>query len=103
MEFTSIEKMAIIFFLRQIMEADSIIDPREISFLDGMFDILSVTEADLPRLEMMDLEYSKTILNGMPQEKLSYLKNVFEGMALSDNFFDPKERTLIESLYAHIQ
>lgn len=98
MEFTSIEKMAIIFFLTKIMEADSIIDPREVEFLDGMYERLSVGEDDLPRMEMLDLAYSREVISGMSPDKLEFAKEAFEGMALSDGHYDPKERKLIKSL-----
>lgn len=98
MEFSSIEKMAIIFFLNKIMEADSIIDPREVSFLDEMYGRLAVKEEDISRLEMMDLEYSKSIISRLPVEKLQFAKESFAGMALSDDYYDPRERALIDSL-----
>ncbi len=98
MVFTSIEKMAIIFFLNKIMEADSIIDPREVCFLDDMYDRLGVREKDLSRLEMMDLEYCKSIITGLQLDKLEFAKESFAGMALSDDYYDPRERALIESL-----
>ena len=98
MEFTSIEKMSIIFFLNKIMEADMIIDPREVKFLNAMYRKLSVTEEDFPRLEMMDLEYCKSIISRMEESKLLFAKEVFRDMALCDEYFDPRERTLIDSL-----
>ena len=98
MEFTSIEKMAIIFFLGEIMEADSIIHPNELEFMDLMYEKLDVSPEDLPRLEMMDLEYSKSIISSMAPDKVSFAKDSFVNMALSDGYFDPKERVLIESL-----
>ena len=98
MEFNSIEKMAIIFFLNKIMEADTIIDPREVEFLDQMYVRLAVTEQDLPRLEMMDLEYSAKIISGMMPDKIQFAKEAFSEMAVCDGFYDPREKKLIESL-----
>ncbi len=98
MEYTSVEKMAIIFFLNKIMEADSIIDPRELEFLDGIYEKLGVTEIDLPRMEMMDLEYSRKVISELTPDKLAFAKDSFKGMAMSDEFYDPKEKVLIESL-----
>ena len=98
MEFTSIEKMAIIFFLGKIMEADSIIHPNELEFMDMMYEKLDVSPSDLSRLEMMDLEYCKGIITSMSMEKLEIAKESFVEMALSDGYYDPKEKVLIESL-----
>lgn len=98
MDFSTIEKMAIVFFLNKIMEADSIIDCREVEFMDQMYERLSVSESELSMLEMMDLEYSKGIISAMDSEKLEYAKGLFEGMALSDCYYAPSEKCLIESL-----
>ena len=98
MEFTSIEKMAIIFFLGKIMEADSIIHSKELEFMDLMYEKLDVSPDDLPRLEMMDLEYCKGIISQLSRDKLSFAKDSFVGMALSDGYYDPKEKSIIESL-----
>ena len=98
MEFTSIEKMAIIYFLGKIMEADSIIHPDELEFMDLMYRKLDVSPDDLSRLEMMDLEYSKGIISNMSMDKLVIAKESFVQMAMSDGYYDPKERDLIESL-----
>jgi len=98
MEFTSIEKMAIIFFLGKIMEADSIIHPKELEFMDLIYEKLDVSPDNLSMLEMMDLEYCKGIISGMTPDKLSFAKESFVGIALSDGYYDPKERILIDSL-----
>lgn len=98
MEYTAIEKMAIVFFLNKIMEADSIIDRREVEFMDEMYEHLCVVDTDLSLLEMMDLEFCKGIISAMAPEKLEYARKLFEGMALSDGYYDPSERALIESL-----
>ena len=98
MEYTTIEKMAIVFFLNKIMEADSIIDRREVEFMDAMYERLSVVDTELSLLEMMDLEFCKGIISAMDPEKLENARQLFVGMALSDGYYDPAERTLIESL-----
>jgi len=44
------------------------------------------------------LEYCKGIISGMTPDKLSFAKESFVGIALSDGYYDPKERILIDSL-----
>ena len=90
--------MAIIFFLNKIMEADTIIDPREVKFLDEMYEKLMVIEQDLPRLEMMDLEYSTSIISAMLPEKIQFAKEAFSEMAICDGYYDPREKRLIDAL-----
>lgn len=98
MEYTTIEKMAIVFFLNKIIEADSIIDRREVELMDQMYEYLSVVDTDLSLLEMMDLEFCKGIISAMAPEKRENVRKLFEEMALSDGYYDPAERALIESL-----
>lgn len=98
MEFTTIEKMAIIFFLGEIMEADSIIDSREVEFMDSMYERLDVQESDLDVLEMMDLEYSIRVITGMERDKIIFSKDAFEKMALADGYYHPLEKKMIDSL-----
>lgn len=98
MDFTTIERMSIVFFLNKIMEADSIIDSREVAYMDEVYERLSVVDSELSMLEMMDLEYCKGIISAMNSEKLDFAKKLFEEMALSDCYYDPAERALIESL-----
>lgn len=98
MNFDRIEAMAVIYFLTRIMEVDSIIDPREVKFMNKMYKELSVAPDDLQLLELMDLNYCMRIISGMEPAKVIYAKKVFEEMAMADGYYHPKERDLIESL-----
>lgn len=97
-EFNNIEKVVIVFFLYEIMKADTIIHPEEESYMNKMLDQLQITAKDLDRLEIFDYTYCKSIVEQFSSEKMAFAKECFIGMSISDGYVDPREQKLINEL-----
>ena len=97
-ELNSDERIIIIFFLFEIMKADSIIHPAEESYMDRMLERFGISTKELDRLELLDYSYCKSVLRRFPHDKLTYARECFIGMSLSDGFVDHREQKLIDEL-----
>ena len=96
--FTEIEKYAIINILSLIMEADVIIHPKEVEFIDVVMAKLNITVDKLDLIEHYDLNFSKSIIQSMNTPKVEYAKELFIKMASIDGYIDPRETDVINSL-----
>ena len=97
MDFTDKEKYAIITILSLIMEADTIVHPKEIEFMNTIMRRLDIRISDLDHMEMKDLTLSKTIIQAMPLQKQKIVKEWFLTMAQVDGYIDPRETKVINS------
>lgn len=93
------EKYAILAILKLIMEADTIIHPKEIEFMDGMIAQYNVSLSDLEEISSLDLLTCKPILNKMDDSTKAYAKDIFLKMAWVDEDFDVREKAIIENLF----
>lgn len=92
------EKYAIINILTMIMEADTIIHPKEIEYMDSILADFAITVDDNEHMEHMDMAMCLSIIKNMSEENQRNAKEMFITMATIDGFFDPREKKLIESL-----
>ena len=99
MDFTNNEKYAIITILSLIMEADTIVHPKEIEFMNIMMKRLNIRISDLDHMEMSDLTLSKTIIQAMSPQKQKIVKEWFQTMAQIDGYIDPRETNVINSTF----
>jgi hypothetical protein len=67
--FTKAEKYAIINILTAIMEADCIIHPKEIEFMDSIFKSFCISAKDNEHMENLDVYGSINIINNMSKDK----------------------------------
>jgi uncharacterized tellurite resistance protein B-like protein len=96
--YTLSEKYAIINFLSAIMEADTILNPKEIEYMNSIMESLQIVVSDLDHLEMKDNNLDKQIIQSMPKEKRVEVISLFQQMAEIDGFVDPRELDIINSL-----
>lgn len=96
--FSHKERYAVVNILTAIMEADTIIHPQEIEYMDSVLADFAITEDDNERLELMDLQMCFEIIKGMSAENLEKAKEMFVTMAVIDGYFDPREKQLLEML-----
>lgn len=96
--YTLSEKYAIINFLSAIMEADTILHPKEIEYMNSIMESLQIVVSDLDHLEMKDNNLDKQIIQSMPKEKRVEVISLFQQMAEIDGFVDPRELDIINSL-----
>lgn len=97
-EFTRFEKSVVIAILVAIMEADGIIDPREMDYLNEVIKNLGLTEGELDQMDEFDLNVLKNMFREFEKEKKDEAVRLFVGMAESDGYSDPRELEIIERL-----
>lgn len=96
--YTPSEKYAIISLLTMIMEADTIIHPKEIEYMDSILMDFAITTDDNEHMEHMDLQVCRSIISNMTDEKQKTAKEMFSTMATVDGYIDPREQQLLETL-----
>jgi hypothetical protein len=96
-ELTISERFAIINILSKIMEADHIIDPHEVAFMDRTLAEFKISESDISVINTYDFEQCKIIIRSMCSEKKRIAINLFLDMAKCDGYADPRELKIIES------
>lgn len=96
--FSKQEKYAIISVLIKIMEADGIIDPHEVEFLDSVLVDMHISEPEIEFIQEYNLGQDVAIIKQLSIEKLDAAKMLFLNMAKCDGYADPRELQLIDSL-----
>ena len=96
--FNKQEKYAIVSVLIKIMEADGIIDPHEVDFLDGVLVDLSISEPEMEIIQEYDLGQDIAIIKQLSNEKLNAAKELFINMANCDCYDDQRELQMINTL-----
>lgn len=96
--FSNNEKYAIVNMLTMIMEADTIIHPKEIEFMDSILADFAITANDNEHMDNMDMQLCLAIIKDMPTEKQDAAKNMFITMAAIDGHIDFREKQLLETL-----
>ena len=92
------EKYAIVSVLIKIMEADGIIDPHEVEFLDEVLVDLSISEPEMEIIQEYDLGQDIAIIKQLSYEKLNAAKELFINMAKCDGYADQRELQIINTL-----
>lgn len=100
MKFTDNEKYAIIAILTSIMEADTIIHPKEVEFMDEIMKELNISIHDLDHMEVIDSTLSKAAILAMPSEKQQVVKTWFQTMVEVDGDIDPRETEVINQIFS---
>lgn len=97
---TKTEKYAIVSVLSQIMNADGVIHPKEVEFMDSIYKKLGITIEEIQEVMNLDPIQAKIIIDEMSIENKQVAKALFDSMAISDGFVHPKETAIIESLFS---
>ena len=96
--YTLNQKYAIISILTQIMEADSIIHPKEIEYMNSIYKRLMINTEDLELMDNHDLSTCIQTIKDMPMELKNDAINIFHTMISIDGNIDPREVEIINSL-----
>lgn len=80
------------------MEADTILHPKEIEYMNSIMENLQIVVSDLDHLEMKDYNLDKQTVKNMPTEKRLETMALFQRMAEIDGIVDPRELDIIDSL-----
>lgn len=93
------EKFAIVSILSQIMKADGIIHPKEEEYMDKVYEDFGITVNDIEDMANMNDIQAINIIKELSEEKQQYARTLFEGMAASDGFVDPREMDIINNVF----
>ncbi|MBD5238839.1 MAG: hypothetical protein HDS64_03590 [Bacteroidales bacterium] len=96
--FNKQERFAIVSVLIRIMEADGIIDPREVKFMDGVLADLHISEREMEIIQEYELGQDIAIIKQLSDEKLIAAKELFINMAKCDGYADPRELQIISTI-----
>ena len=98
MELTKNEKRIIFNILVLIMEADSVEDPAELTYLDKVFHDFNLDISEFDHMENQDMDYLCAEFSKFQQEKKDYSKKLFCEMAKCDGYLDPREQAIIDNM-----
>jgi hypothetical protein len=96
--FTIAERFAIINVLSKIMEADHIIAPNEIAFMDKTLAEFEISESDIATINSYEFEQCRTIIQALDKGKKQIALDMFLEMSKCDGYADPRELEIIDSL-----
>lgn len=96
------EQYAIVSILIMIMEADGVIDPNEVKFLNDVLSSFHISESELEMINSYDFNRCREILSGMATGALIKAKLFFTEMAKCDGYADPRELEIIENINRRI-
>jgi len=97
-DFTLTEKYAIINILSAIMEADTVIHPKEVEYMNSVMESLQIVVSDLDHLEIRDFRLDRQIIRDMPNDKRTEAMGLFRKMAEVDGYVDSREIDVINSI-----
>lgn len=97
-DYTLTEKYAIINILSAIMEADTVIHPKEVEYMNSIMESLQIVVSDLDHLEIRDFRLDRQIIRDMPSGKRAEAMNLFKKMAEIDGYVDSREIDVINSI-----
>lgn len=97
-DFTLTEKYAIINILSAIMEADTVIHPKEVEYMNSVMESLQIVVSDLDHLEIRDFRLDRQIIRDMPTDKRTEAMGLFRKMAEVDGYVDSREIDVINSI-----
>ena len=97
-DFTLTEKYAIINILSAIMEADTVIHPKEVEYMNSIMESLQIVVSDLDHLEIRDFRLDRQIIRDMPNDKRTEAMGLFRKMSEVDGYVDSREIDVINSI-----
>ncbi len=100
MEFTILEKRAVIKVLSDVMLADGEIDPGERAYLGQIFNVLKISEQDTKEIVLMSVSESIAILGQMDDAKKEGLSIMMVEMIEADNDINNREMEIFAAVFA---
>ena len=96
--FSEQEKRTILHLLTMIMEADSVIHPKEIDYINSLMKNFGLSSAEFDHMDMLDFSTLKNEFYMMSTEKQNIAKEYFMDMAKADGYIHNDEWNIINSL-----
>lgn len=96
--YSKTQQYAIASILIMIMEADGVIDPNEVKFLNSVLSSFNISESELEIISCYDYTQCQKILSAMATYELTNAKSIFTEMAKCDGYTDPRELEIINRI-----
>ena len=96
MEFTSVEKQAVISLMIGIIEADGWIDEEEIEFAEDVLDAIECTEEDFELGQDMPLLPALVIVKNMTDEQKGVVSDVITATIVADRIITAEEAVIFD-------
>lgn len=96
MEFTSLEKQAVISLMVGIIEADGWIDDEEIEFAEEVLDAIECTEEDFELGQDMPLLPALVVLKRMTDEQKGVVSDVITATIVADRIITEEEAVIFD-------
>ena len=96
MEFTSVEKQAVISLMVGIIEADGWIDDEEIEFAQDVLDAIECTEEDFELGQDMPLLPALVILKNLSEEQKGVVSDVITATIVADRIVTVEEAVIFD-------
>ena len=97
-QFSEHEKRTILHLLTMIMEADSVINPKEVEYIKSVMKDFGLSSAEFDHMEMLDFDVLKNEFEMMDVEKQNMAKEYFVKMSKVDGFIHKSELKIINDL-----
>ena len=96
--FSNNDKLVIYSLLKQLMESDDDIHPKEEAFLQETADSFGLTQQDINQAKGLSIEECKLKIGAFSDPQLQELKKLLVKMAYADGIFIKQEQEFLESL-----
>lgn len=96
MDFTSIQKQAVIGLVAGLVEADSWIEDEEIEFSQDVMDALECTDEDFEIGQDMPLLQALVIVKNMTEEQKSAVSDVLSATIVADRIITAEEAEIFD-------
>lgn len=97
-QLTKSQQYGVISILIKIMEADGIIDPHEIKFINEVLKVFHISEQEMELIDSFDIPKSVSELKVLDANTKETIVRLFVGMAECDGYVDPRELDIIYNL-----
>lgn len=97
-QFSEYEKRTILHLLTMIMEADTVIHPKEVEYIKSLMKDFGLSTAEFDHMEMLDFDVLKNEFKMMDVEKQKIAKKYFVEMSKVDGFIHKNELKIINDL-----
>lgn len=92
------QQYAVVSILIKIMEADGVIDPNEIKFINQVLKEFEISEREMENIDSYDISKAILELKGIDTDLKTIIIDMFIAMSKCDGYSDPRELKIIESL-----
>lgn len=101
-KFSEQEKRTILQLLTMIMEADTVINPKEVAYINSVVKDFGFSSAEFDHMDMLDFTVLKNEFGLMNIEKQHKAKEYFLKMAKADGYIHKNEISLLNDLQLYV-